>query len=233
MRGLQPPRSALEAAQLTGVVTGTESGLKLNADDRRSELSPRLSVYGGTLEVHRFSASDIDFTTGLQRPAGQNIAALAEGNIHTLRETLPKYALFTHMTQALPGGWGLGFGVRHREYNFGTASLLAMSAQRNWGSVRGGYTLFSDGSGVASTHRFRVSYAYGERNTVGLAYTAGRDLENLGLPLGLQMSDVRDWTLSGRHWLSPNWALTYDVLSQEQNGHYRRQGLRLGVSLNF
>jgi hypothetical protein len=43
---------------------------------------------------------------------------------------------------------------------------------------------------------------------------------------------VRDLTLSGRHWLSPNWALTYDVLSQEQ-AMYRRQGLRFGVSRSF
>lgn len=233
LRGLQPPRSALEAERFVSVLTGTQPGLKGDTDARLFELSPRLSVHGGTLEASRYSASDIDFTAGVHRPAGQHISALSEGNIHTLQETLPRYTLFTHMTQALPGGWGLGFGVRHRDYNFGTSSLLALSTERSWGGLRTGYTLFSGSGAIGAAHRIRVSYAYGERNTIGLAYTTGRDVESPGLPLGLQMQDVRDWTLSGRHWLSPNWALRYDLLSQEQNGHYRRQGLRLGVSLNF
>jgi hypothetical protein len=49
----------------------------------------------------------------------------------------------------------------------------------------------------------------------------------------MQLADVRDLTLSGRHWLTPNWALTYDLLSQEHAYLNRRQGLRLGVSRSF
>ncbi len=233
LRGLKPPASAYETEQLTRLFTGTAPGLKGHTDARLFELSPRLSGQGGMLEVRRSSVNDIDFTVGLQRPIGHNVGALAESNIHTLHDALPKYTLLSHMTQALPGGWGLGFGVRHREYNFGTSSLLALSAEGGWGSVRSGYTLFVDSSGAGAARRAHVSYSYGERNTIGLAYTTGRDSEMPTLPLGLQTQDVRDWTLSGRHWLSPNWALTYDVLSQEQNGFYRRQGLRLGVSRSF
>jgi len=44
---------------------------------------------------------------------------------------------------------------------------------------------------------------------------------------------VRDLSLSGRHWLSTNWALTYDVQTQTQESALRRQGLRLGVSRSF
>jgi YaiO family outer membrane protein len=233
LRGLKPPRDALEAEALAYVFTGASPGLKGNTDIRIPELAPRLSVYGGTLEARRFSANDIDFSVGLHQATGQNIAALAESNINTLHEVLPRYTLYSQMSRSLPGGWGLGFGVRHSEYSFGTSRLLSFSAERNWGSFRGGYTLFSDASGLGSTHRFQVSYLYGERNTIGLAYTTGRDIENLGLPLGMQFNDVRDWTLSGRHWLSPTWALTYDVLSQEQGNLLRRQGLRLGVSRSF
>ena len=128
--------------------------------------------------------------------------------------------------------------MRHSEYNFSAADLLAFSAERSVGSFRGAYTLYSNRSdtlGNGASHRFQLSYLYGERNTVGLAYTTGRDVENLSQPLGLpngaSLADVRDWSLSGRHWLSTNWALTYDV--QTQDSTYRRQGLRLGVSRSF
>ena len=148
----------------------------------------------------------------------------------------PDDATMLDIMRGLPGGWGLGLGVRQTEYNFGTANLLALSAERHWGHLRGAYTLYSnrtEGTGLGSTHRFEVSYLYGERNVIGVSYTTGRDLDTPGLMPGLAAADVRDWTLSGRHWVSPNWALTYDVLSHEQGSLYRRPGLRLGVSRSF
>ena len=166
------------------VFTGASPGLKRNSDAAFPELAPRLSLYGGALETRRFTANDIDFSVGLHQATGQNIAALAESNINTLHEVLPRYTLYSHVSRSLPGGWGLGFGVRHSEYSFGTSNLLAFSAERNWGSFRGAYTLFSEANGLGSTHRFQVSYLYGERNTIGLAYTTGRDIENLAMPLG-------------------------------------------------
>ena len=149
--------------------------------------------------------------------------------------TLPKYSLSRHLTYNLAGGWGVGFGVRQSDYNFATHSLLSVSAERYLGNLRGAYTLYSnrtEGTDAGSTQRWQVNYFYGERNTVGLSYTTGRDIENLINPLGLALSDVRDLTLSGRHWVSTNWALTYDLLSHD-GGLSRRQGLRLGVSRSF
>ena len=51
--------------------------------------------------------------------------------------------------------------------------------------------------------------------------------------LGVLSTNVKNWTLSGRHWLSNAWALTYDLVSHEQGTLYRRQGLRLGVRHSF
>ena len=234
LRGLKAPGVDLDNPALYAL-TGGQPGLKRSADDTLP-ISPRLFLSGGTFETRRFITGDADFRFGLHQPTGQNVAALSEASVHTLQDVLPRYTVYTQLTHALPGGWGLGFGVRQTEYNFASANLLSFSAERSFGNVRGVYTLYSsraEGTPLGATHRFEVSYLYGERNTIGLSYTTGRDVESLALPAGLSLSDVRDWTLSGRHWLSPNWALTYDVLSQEQGTLYRRQGLRLGVSRSF
>lgn len=233
LRGLKAPGDDDGAAIYA--LTGSSPGLKRASDDTLP-ISPRIFLSGGTFDTRRFSTADYDLRFGLHRPAGQNIAALAEPSIHALQDVLPRHTLYSQFTQALPGGWGLGFGVRQTEYSFASANLLSFSAERNFGNFRGAYTLYSnraEGTALGSTHKFEVNYLYGERNTVGLSYTTGRDIDGLALPAGLSMSDVRDWTLSGRHWLSPNWALTYDVLNQEQGSLYRRQGLRLGVSRTF
>jgi YaiO family outer membrane protein len=237
LRGLKPPADAWESQGAVYGLTTSSAGLKLNGDDVLPVFAPRILFSGGTYTSRRFASGDYDFRLGMHRPAGQNIAALAEPSIHSLHDTLPRYTLHTHMTRRLPGGWGLGFGVRQTEYNFATTNLLALSAERSFGNFRGAYTLYSnrvEGSPNGSAHRFELSYLYGDRNTIGLAYTTGRDIDNIAPSPGLAISDVRDWTLSGRHWLSPNWALTYDVLSQEQGPLLlRRQGLRFGVSRSF
>ena len=232
LRGLKPPTG--DESQIGMYAwSGSEPSLKRNGDDTLPDFSPRLFLSSGSYAARRITTSQVDYRFALHQPVGQNVAALAEPGIGG--DLIPRYALSTSFTRALPGGWGLGFGVRQTEYNFSTANLLSFSAERSFGSFRGAYTLYSsrvDGAGLGNAHRFELSYLYGERNTIGLSYTTGRDIDNLALPAALSTTDVRDWTLSGRHWLSPNWALTYDVLSQEQ-AMFRRQGLRLGVSRSF
>jgi YaiO family outer membrane protein len=233
LRGLKPPPAGMSSV---GPVPA-QQGLFSGHFDIAPELGTRLWFDGGhTFEAQRTTAGAFDLRTALHQPAGQNIANLADSYANAFYEALPRYTLSNQINRSLPGGWGLGLGVRQSEYSYITTNLLSFSAEHAWGSFRSGYTLYSsraDGSTLGSAHRFQVSYGYGERNSVGLAYTVGRDVENPALTLGIPLADIRDWSLSGRHWLSPNWALTYDVLSQEHAYLNRRQGLRLGVSRSF
>jgi len=236
LRGLKPPNNVFDREAAAYGLAGSVHGLKRSGDETLPLFAPRVFFSAGTFQGRRFTTDEFEFNMGLHQPVGRNVAALSGASIHSLQDTLPRYTLYSHVTRALPGGWGLGFGVRQTEYNFATGNLLSLSAERSFGNVRSAYTLYSnraEGTDLGSTHRFEVSYLYGERNTIGLAYTSGRDIDSVALPSSLSFSDVRDWTLSGRHWLSPNWALTYDLLSQDQGSVYRRQGLRLGVSRSF
>jgi YaiO family outer membrane protein len=235
LRGLKPPEAGLAGVAPSRLAP--QQGLRGGPFDVTPNFAARLSLDGGyTLESQHAPVGPFDIRTAAHQPAGQNISSLADTYATASYEALPRYTLSSQISRELPGGWGLGLGVRQNEYSYITTNLLSFSAEHAWGNLRGGYTLYSsraDGAGLGSAHRFQVSYAYGERNSVGLAYTMGRDVENSALALGMPLADVRDWTLSGRHWLSTNWALTYDLLSQEHAYLNRRQGLRLGVSRSF
>lgn len=235
LRGLKPPQGPVAFGPMSTAAAPGEARLK-RTGAALPELTSRLALSGGTADMRRVATGDLDIRFGLHQPTGQHIPALADASIHSLQDVLPRFTAGSQMTRYLPGGWGIGLGVRQSDYAFTTSNLLSLSAERQWGNWRGAYTLYStrtDGLGVGSAHRFEVSYLYGERNTVGLAYTTGRDIETFGTPAALIAGDARDWTLSGRHWLSPNWALTYDVMGHEMGAPYRRQGLRLGVSRSF
>lgn len=234
LRGLKTSPVASDTPVYT--LSGSEARLKRNVDTALPDFGARIFLSGGTSHSRRLTSNDTDYRFGLHQPNGAYAPSLSEPGVASLIETIPRYTLSTRVTRTLPGGWGLGFGVRQTEYNFASANLLSFSAERALGSFRGAYTLYSnraEGTGLGAAHRFEVSYLYGDRNSVGLSYTTGRDVDNVAIPATLSLfSDVKDWTLSGRHWLSPNWALTYDVHSQEQV-LFRRQGLRLGVSRSF
>jgi hypothetical protein len=233
LRGLKP--LGLDSENVPAETSSAGPGLKWRAAEAISDFAPRLTLYGGRFEIQRSSVDRIDIRTSVFRPLGPNLA-LGQRNLDRPQDVMPKYTLYRNVYRSLPSGWGLGFGVRQSEYNFATNSLYSVSAERYVGNFRGAYTLYSsrtEGADVGSAHRLQVNYLYGERNTVGLAYTTGRDIDNLALPVGLALSEARDVTLSGRHWLSTNWAVTYDLLSHEQGNLNRRQGLRLGVSRSF
>jgi YaiO family outer membrane protein len=234
LRGLRIPEEPADLDVAALSTPGSEPGLKWRRVDTALDLSSRVMLYGGSLETRRFGVGSANVSVSLYRPQVHGLAGVS-ASVDRLHDVVPKYTLYRHVSQPLGPGWGLGFGVRHSEYNSASNQLYSVSAERYIGSFRGAYTLYSnrtDGTDLGGAHRFQVNYLYGERNTVGLAYTTGRDIENAGLASGLGLGDTRDWTLSGRHWLSTNWALTYDLLSQDGSA-YKRQGLRLGVSRSF
>ena len=238
LRGLKAPRAGVESTALWMHTDRAAEGLDLHAAALREDLAPRLTLYTGTREVLHFTSRNAAYTSSLHQPAGLPSSVVPQSPYDPRFAGAPRYTLVNQVSQSLPGGWGLGFGLRQTDYGFATGNLLAFSAEHYFGNVRGAYTLYSNGANggnFGAAHRFQVNYFYGERNVVGVAYTTGRDIENMNLSaIGLPVSDSRDLALSGRHWLSTNWALTYDVLSQEQSlWNQRRQGLRLGVSRSF
>jgi YaiO family outer membrane protein len=136
----------------------------------------------------------------------------------------------------LPGDWIAGVGFHRSKYARLESQTRTFSLERHWGNFGAGYTLFSgkpEASGAsAPAHRFQFSYQYSDLSSVGLAYSTGREFD--GTPAnGLYSTDVRNWTLSGRHWFARDWAVTYEALTERYGNLYRREGLRLGLRYRF
>jgi YaiO family outer membrane protein len=196
----------------------------------------RHTLYGGLRETRRFGLSDSEAYGGLYYPLAPTWTGVFEGSASPTHEVLPHYTLGAQIQKLLPYGWIAGVGFRHNEYTRSASNVRTFSLERYWGDFRGAYTLFSgkpEGGGSAPAHRFQFSYYYGNVSSVGIAYTTGREVENVGPPTGLLTTDVRSWTLSGRHWFARDWAVTYEALAHRQGDLYRREGLRLGLRYRF
>ncbi len=204
--------------------------------DFSRRIADRHTIYGGLREIRRFGLTDTAGTVGFYYPLGATWTSVLEASVSPSHHVLPKYALFGQMQKTLANGWAASAGLRHSEYDRSIVDVFSASAERYWGSWRGAYTLYASkpqGASSAAAHRLQLTHYYGDRNFVAVNYTTGREVENVGPPTGVRSTDVNGWTLSGRHWLSSTWALTYDLVSHEQETLYRRKGLSLGVRHSF
>lgn len=199
-------------------------------------IAERQTLYGGLRMAERFGLHDNEQWIGYYHPLAPAWTALVEASVSEQHHVLPKYSVFGEIARQLPGGWGLSLGLRHSEYNLTGVNILVAGAERYWGNFRGAYTLYSgrpEGASSGAAHRFQLSYYYGERSNAGISFTTGREVENVGPPAGILTTKVRDLTINGRHWVTPDWGWSWDVFAHEQGDLYRRQGFRIGLRHRF
>ena len=80
-----------------------------------------------------------------------------------------------------------------------------------------------DAYGFAASPRMRWSYTFGERGSVSMALSNGRDAE----------FDQRPLSVFGRYWFAPDWAVSAESLSRDTTGLFRLQDFRIGVQRRF
>ena len=221
----------------------TRESLTNNLPDWRSlyleasrTFRPRHTLYGGLRETSRFDLDDTEAYGGLYYPLSETWTGLVEASGSPSHNVLPKYSVFGQLHKALLKGLTVNLGLKHTDYTGSDVRMWVAGGEYYWSSLRAAYTFYSaslEGAGSAPAHRFQLNHYYGERSSIGIAYTTGRETENVGPPRGVITSDVRDWTITGRHWFANDWALAYDLLTHEQGTLYRRKGLRLGIRHRF
>lgn len=198
--------------------------------------APRQALYGGVRRTERFDLRDDELWAGYSHPLSARLTATVEGSHSSDPDVLPASSIYAQLAWASGSGWVLSAGARHVEYTRSDANVLVAGVERYWGSFRAAYTLYNgrpEGAGSATAHRATFDYYYGEHSRVGVGVTGGREVENVGPPAGVVTTDVRNAGVFGRHWLTPAWALTYDLVAHRQGELYRRGGVRLGLRHRF
>lgn len=201
------------------------------------DFAPRQTLYGLLRETERFNLRDTEIAAAYYHPLAANWNGLIEASYSPDHNVLPETSILGHLSWVAGSGWVLSGGVRFSEYTE-TGTRVAMGGvERYFGRYRAAYTLYNgkpEGESSASSHRLTFDYYYhGERSRIGVAVTWGREVEYVGPPTGIIVSDVRAFALLGRHWLTPSWALTWDLGTHEQGDLYRRTGGRLGLRHRF
>ncbi|MBO9539517.1 YaiO family outer membrane beta-barrel protein [bacterium] len=191
---------------------------------------PRQTLYGRVQQTQRFGLADQEVTLGGYYPLAPGWTLLTEGSLSPSHNVLSVWSLLGQCEIELGQGWVGHLGLRRTAYSANGNTREILGLERYWSRFRGAYTLSLnqvDVGGTPASHQFQLSYYYGERNTLGLTYAFGQEVEPIGG--SLLVSDVRAFVLSGRHWFLPGWAIAADLGWTEQGQLYQRQGFRLGL----
>jgi YaiO family outer membrane protein len=201
------------------------------------DLAPRQTLYGALRETERFNFRDTEIAGGYYHPFSQRFVGLVEASASPDHNVLPAHAIYGQGSWIFGGGWVASGGARFNEYTDTSARVLNAQLERYFAGYRAFYGVYNgkpSGLSSASSQRLGIERYYAdERSRVGASITWGREIENLGPPAGIITSDVRAYTIYGRHWFSPAWALTWDAGRHEQGTLYTRSGIRLGLRHHF
>jgi YaiO family outer membrane protein len=197
----------------------------------RKVFAARKTVYGMLRETERFSLVDRELMAGFSSPLGKSRTVVVEVSGSPTHRVLPAWSVLGLLQWDLGGGWDVQAGGRHTAYAAAPSDLGLVTFERYWKQYRAAYTLAAAATrdaGVSLSHRVQFGFYYGRQSTVGVGLAAGREVESLGHGR-LLTSNVASLNLFGRHWLTPAWAITYEMGWHRQGELYTRKGWSIGL----
>lgn len=233
--GLAPERSGLglksrtDAFALPLEVPSSDEGVQAWHATPRSEFA----LISGIRNAPRLGLYAVESYGGIvYTPAAGWGSSFEAGFARDTLDSPRRYSLGGQMQTALGYGRSFSVGLKYRVFDADSGSRpgawsdpLAVHA----------YTLAPlsvPGASYGPSYQLQMSYQYSSSSAFGLA--VGREIETMTPYLDV-VGAGRQLTFTGQHWLTPAWALSYDVLSSDPANPLRFQGvgLRLGVRYRF
>jgi hypothetical protein len=229
---LSPEHGGLGLRQQAAPGAESPSGSELKLPVLQTEQASDWSLFGGTREPARRGPGAAEAYGGVAYSFSRGWGSSLEAAYAAESPLAPRqYALAGEVRTALGNGKALSVGIRYRVYDPGPGA----PGEAAPGS---GYALVasrSPATAYAPGYQLRFGYQASEATLLGFAL--GREMETYAPALDPASSYPLQVSFTGQHWLTPSWALSYDVVSGDLGGpsplRIQGLGLRLGVRYRF
>lgn len=222
--GLKPQGGA--TAAIADLLSGGDS-LPLGQSKRLSDFT----LYGGARELPPFGLGPAETYSGIAYALPRGWGSSLEA-IYTQETPFAprRYAVAGQVHTALSGvGRSLSAGIKYRVYDMDSGTRGGAPGET---PVTSGYSLAPS---RVPGYQLQFSYQHSVASSFGLAL--GRDVETYTSSFDPTSSAPRQLTFMGHHWLTPAWALSYDLLYNDPSNvstlRLEGLGLRLGVRYRF
>ena len=194
------------------------------------------TLYGTASAVTRFNITDPNLMIGFFTPLNKSKSWMTtvEASTSPNHQILPTASFFGQLERNFGKGWLGHAGIRHTRYSTDIVNMGVFGFERYFKAYRGAYNMYVahlNGKGTAVSHVFQGNYYYGERNSVGLGFAFGQEIEST--PTGLLRTDVLDFSFVGRHWVNNRWGFSYVAVWHRQGELYTRGGAQFGLLYRF
>ena len=200
------------------------------------KFSRRKALYGRYSETERFRRRDREVQIGIYQPLSDKWTLLLEGNASPTHKVLPKWSAMAQIERTIDKTWIVKGGYRRTNLNTAKANIAKTEVEKYWGNNRAAYALSVnnlENVGTSPSHRIQYSRYYGERvNSFNVSTAFGRELESLG-ELGTLQSNIKNLSVSGRHWFKRSLGFSYGFTLHKQGDLYNRQGFNIGLRYKF
>lgn len=222
--GLQPRAGAARLPEYTAF--GSEA-----AQVWQNTRSSEYTLYAGTRDAPR---------PGLRMPEsyGGVVYSLPGGWGSSFEAGISQESLFAPRRYTLAGqlhtslseGRALSVGLKYGAYDTDAGLRYGSTGDTPVGNGYSLAPLYQPGAGFTPSYQLQMNYQHSITSSFGLA--VGRDVETFTPFHDPASSGPRQLAFTGQHWLTPSWALSYDLL-QDTASPLRVQGLRLGMRYRF
>ena len=184
-------------------------------------------------EARRFDRSDTQFSALYTMPLSARLTGTVEGNLSPTHNILAKYSAGGTLQYEIRRGWLGHVGLKTTEFNdvrVNQGLLMVEHYFSNFSAAVAVRPSRAFGSTANSTE-LRGGYYYGDRNSVSLSLSDGREATSIGT--GVVLTDVQTVAIFGRHWLTRNWSANYAIGHTSQGDFYNRNGVTIGLDYAF
>ena len=230
--GLSVERGGLGLKRPAAVADSTSTGAwRSEFALAASEEESATTAYGGLRDGTRLGLTAPESFGGIAYAFSDRVAASLELGMMEGTALAPRrYSLSGQLQTAFDSGSSVSVGLAWRVYepDYGGRPGGALET-----TPANGYSLVpvrAPGTGLGPSYQLQLYYHYNPTTTFGLVL--GREVETFTAGFDSSAAGARQFSFTGQHWLTPSWALSYDVLSNDPSS-FRLQGLRLGVRYRF
>lgn len=198
----------------------------------------KYSYHTGYEYVNRYNTGDSEYHIGVNLPF-KHFSLGAEYRYAGADGILAKDGMRLELNYTISKG--VVMLLRHQQRDYGdirtSASGLGIdyyfsdyqiSLLRDWIGTKSDIREYDD----AAVNQLRLSWYYGDRQHIGLIFASGDELsyDNSSNP---PFSKINSLIVTGKHALSSQWALVYELKRHQQGDFFNQTGARLGVQFRY
>jgi YaiO family outer membrane protein len=204
-------------------------------------LAPRTSLYAGAQRTERFDLEDAQFQLGGSIPLSERWTLQLDGTYSPTARVVARHSETVRLQHSFDFGLVLAAGYRYREYSVNDTQAALFSAEQYLGNFRLAYNYSPSfvRNESAHNHNVQLGYWYTDDSFVNLSYSVGNEINNIetsesqGRDIRLVSFQVESYGINGRHWITPEWAISWSFGHQWLGPFFERTGGHVGLRWAF